>query len=196
MGLGLTVGLLADLKQEDPEFCDELIEEFAVINKLLEANGLSTHSEPDNIEVWDADMPGYSGIHYLRRLAAHVDSGQGMPEPGDDDSSDDEILQAYYEDNGKFSFQRRFDHLILHSDADGSYVPIDFPKVLASTKQIEINGHYLGSSQQLLRECDKLAKPLEIPEEFTSESSELFEAAAYQGQGECLWQRYGTESFC
>lgn len=81
-------------------------------------------------------------------------------------------------------------------DAEGFYVPIDFPKVLYSTDKIEITGEALGSSQQLLKECEQLAGLFEIPEELTAERPELWDASANQGNGQSMWQRYGTKAYC
>jgi hypothetical protein len=207
MGLALSVGLLSDLKRNDNEGFEAFSTYFVNLNRLLESNNLPVHSEPFDIEPWDAEMFGYSGLHYLRRLAAYVDSGIELPGPGDDNSAQDERLEAYFSDvigkqpsfltalfRKRKGFKRGFDHLIVHSDAEGFYLPLDFPGVLFADDE-EIPGGMVGSTPRLLSECDRLAKILDIPAHITKDSDELWEAIESQGEGETLWQRYGVESF-
>src|SRR3970040_125744 len=159
MGLALSVGLLSDLKKNDPEGSATFSSYFGEVNKLLTANNLPSHVEPDGVAPWDAEMFGYSGLHYLRRLAAYVDSGLELPPPGNADSSDDERLAAYFghvtgEQPGMFKsllrkvprFRREFDHLIVHSDAEGFYLPLDFPDVLIANDGLQIPGGMVGST--------------------------------------------------
>src|SRR5688572_505740 len=67
MGLSLEVGILADLKEHDPEGAQQFREEFETLNRFLASEGLPPHHEPESCEVWSGDMWGYSGLHYLRR---------------------------------------------------------------------------------------------------------------------------------
>lgn len=62
-------------------------------------------------------------------------------------------------------FRREFDHLIVHSDAQGYYLPIEFDEVLFPPSDLAIPGGMVGSAQRL-----------PIPDGET-------------------WQRYGRESF-
>lgn len=208
MGLALVVGILSDLKKEDPEGFAAHSGYFDGANALLAANKAAPHEEPTDGEVWDAEMYGYSGLHYLRRLAAHVDMGGKLPGPGDENSSDDERLAAYFQDvidgtpgflqsllGKKSKFLRGFDHLIVHSDAEGFYLPADFPEVLFGDDQTEIPGGMVGSAPRLLKECERLARILEIPPDITKDSEELWVAADTQGEGDAVWQQYGVESF-
>jgi hypothetical protein len=208
MGLALSVGLLADLKQNDTEGFADFSAHFSAVNKLLAARGLPGHTEPDDIAPWDAEMYGYSGMHYLRRLAAHVDSGLSLPEPGNENSSEDKRLEAYFDHvanrspgfvKGLFGrrnkFRREFDHLIVHGDAEGFYLPQDFQSVLFDEDGLGIPGGMVGSTPRLMSECDRLARILEIPPQITKDSDELWGAADSQGQGDSIWQRYGVESF-
>ena len=208
MGLSLSVGMLSDLKEHDTEGLEFFREYFKEANKVLAANGLPAHVEPHDCAVWNADMYGYSGLHYLRRLAAYVDSGSDMPAPGTNDSSKDERLQGYFDDvEGKrpgifkslfskpFRYGRNFDHLIVHSDAEGFYLPQDFPDVLFATNGEDVPGGMIGSTPRLLRECEQLAKVLGIPPDLDTQSEALWEASDSQGEGDELWQRYGVESF-
>ena len=79
----------------------------------------------------------------------------------------------------------------MHSDAEGFYVPVEFDDVLFSD---DVPGTMLGSSQGLVRECEELARSLDIPPGLDPESDELWQASEEQGTGEG-WRQYGVESF-
>ena len=208
MGLALGVGFLGDLRKNDPEGFDAFVSYFNDVNALLAESGLPPHTEPTEVSSWDAEMYGYSGLHYLRRLAAYVDSGVELPGPGGQDSSKDPRLEAYFNDvtgerggvlkslfRKRPQFKREFDHLIVHSDAEGFYLPINFPHVLFASDEHQIPGGMVGSTPSLLAECDRLARVLGIPSELTKDADELWEAADSQGEGATLWEQYGVESF-
>jgi hypothetical protein len=140
-------------------------------------------------------MFGYSGLHYLRRVAAHLELRGKLPGPGNNEASKDAVMQEYFDIArgaarglkrllGKLEPRRQsFDHLLLHSDAEGFYVPIDFDKVLYAEDGLKLAGAMLGSSQQLLRECVRLRDALGIPDDIDPESDQLREAADSQGEG-------------
>lgn len=208
MGLALCVGMLSDLKKNDEEGFKEFNKSFQALNNLLHENGLPSHNEPLGVEPWAAEMFGYSGLHYLRRLAAYVDCSKELPMPGDDDSSEDEILGAYFNHASSMmpgflksifrvqnKFHREFDHLILHSDAEGFYLPLEFSEVLFAADEEIIPGGMVGSVPILLKECDRLAQILGIPDALTKDDDELWDAAEIQNEGKALWQLYGRESF-
>jgi hypothetical protein len=207
VGLSLSVGIIADLKVNDPEAAEDIVECFSFAGDLLADAGLPQHVEPMECEVWDAQMFGYSGLHYLRRIAAHIDAGLPPPSPGDEKSSADPLLEAYFADvlgkkpglvrrlfKKQSRFARSFDHLIVHSDAEGFYLPQDFPCVLFADDK-KLPGGMLGSVPRLLAELDRLAEVLGVPEDLHSQSEELWEAADSQGEGDALWQIYGIESY-
>ena len=207
MGLDLSVGIIADLGVNDPEGVEDFAKHFAFVRQLLREEGLPQHLEPTDCEVWSAQMYGYSGLHYLRRIAAFIDAGLPLPPPGDNKSSGDAILEAYFDDvigkkgnllqrlfNKKPKFARSFDHLIVHGDSAGFYLPQDFPSVLFADDN-ELPGGMLGSVPRLLAELDRLAEVLGLPENLHSQSEDLWEAADSQGEGATLWERYGIESF-
>lgn len=190
MGLALCVGILGDLRENDPEGFDACASYFDHVNALLAESGLPRHVEPTDVGPWDAEMYGYSGLHYLRRLAAYVDSGAELPGPGGQDSSKDPRLEAYFNDvtgehggvlksllRKRPQFKREFDHLIVHSDAEGFYLPIDFRQVLFASNEDRIPGDMVGSTPRLLSECDRLARVLGIPPQVTRDADELWEAA-------------------
>lgn len=203
MGLSIFVGLGTTLKEEgEGESVERLEQDFEVINDLLESFGLPPHQEPYDLEagqVVSFDMYGYSALHHLRRIAAHLALREELPPPGDTEAADDPILQEYYElfdesfAEGKAGGMY-FQHLIIHSDAEGYYLPIEFEEVLVADPSLEIAGDTIGSAQRLLAECLELARALELPADLDPESEEVCDAAERQGEGGEGWRRYGVES--
>jgi hypothetical protein len=78
LGLNLEVGILADLKRHDPDRYQNYREEFLRLNQFLVDSGLEHHQEPEDLpaeQVFSCQMWGYSGLHHLRRIAAHLALG-------------------------------------------------------------------------------------------------------------------------
>jgi hypothetical protein len=207
MGLALEVGILVDLEEHDPEGRAFYEASFAATNELLRAAGLPPHDEPTDCEVWSAEMFGYSGLHYLRRVAVHLDAGNDLPQPGAEETLDDPLIERHLDDYlgkgtgllGRLSrkrprFARGFDHLLVHSDTEGFYLPQDFDQVLIDPEQ-HVPGGMLGSTPRLLAELDRLASRLEIPDALDAESDALWQAAESQGEGDAVWERFGMESY-
>jgi hypothetical protein len=151
------------------------------INGVFESFGLPLHREPFDVEderTFECDMIGYSGLHYLRRLAAHLALGRVLPPPGDDGAASDPVLSDYYKIFDA-SFARAeaadmpFQHLIVHGDAEGYYLPVEFDDVIIPDASLEIAGGMLGSSHALLRECKELALALELPESLSFEDESV-----------------------
>jgi hypothetical protein len=207
MGLAVAIGSLAELLANDEEGAEFFREQMVRLSDFLASVGLSPHCEPETCDVFSCDMYGYSGIHYLRRIAAHLDLRGILPAPGGPDSSKDEVMEEYYrlaEKSGpgfvgklfgKKTRQRSFDHLLLHSDAEGYYLPQDFSSVLFPPERYQIPGCMIGSSVRLNDECMRLAAALQLPLELDPEGKEVWEAIDSQGKGDSHWQRYGIESF-
>lgn len=208
MGLSLEVGILADLRENDEEGYQHFRDQFDALNTHLSGASLPLHDEPVDCDVWSCEMFGYSGLHYLRRIAAHLDSSGQLPDPGSDNASEDLVLKQYFEHvigrkpplaqrifAKQPRFLRAFDHLIVHSDAEGFYLPIEFSDVLYPDEKLEVAGGMIGSAVRLLDECKRIANVLEIPSDLDETSDALWEAADSQGEGERKWQRYGIESF-
>lgn len=209
MGLCVGVGVLADLGEHDPEGAEWARADFAKINAALRAAGLPAHHEPDALPAEatrvGGDLFGYSGLHYLRRIAAHLWEGRPVPPPGDQNAAGDLVLQRYHQQQGeprpgllgRLTGARargpRFDHLIMHSDAEGYYVPVDFPRVIFGAGDDDVPGGMLGSSPRLLAECEHLAAALGLPTDIDPEADAVFEAAESQGQG-TGWRAYGIEA--
>jgi len=206
MGLSIFVGILADQRESDVEGYQHYKGQLELVGALLARAGLPAHHEPESCATWEAEMFGYSGLHTLRRVAAHLELRGAIPPPGDDASANDPALGQYLDIAtgtprglrrllGKPKPRRQaFDHLILHSDAEGFYVPIDFDDVLRGDDAHLAVGGMVGSSQQLLRECVRLRDALGIPVDIDPEADLLWEAADAQGEG-VGWQRYGIEAF-
>lgn len=208
MGLGLSVGFLKDMRENDDEGYDYFKRTLVKVNEALATVGLPTHIEPEDLSPTDevsSAMFGYSGLHYLRRIAAHITYNGKIPSPGNDKASKDPLLEKYYQESIApapaglskwFSRPRKFmfNHLILHSDAEGYYLPADFEDVIFPDGALKIPGAMIGSSRRLLAECQSLAKALHLPTDIDPESEELWEAADEQGKGEG-WRAYGVESF-
>jgi hypothetical protein len=207
MGLVVEVGFLERMLSDDEEGAVWFREELGKLNPYLESCGLRAHTEPESCPIFSAEMYGYSGLHYLRRVAAHLELRGKLPEPGTQDAAQDSVLVEYFALLEKPSLSvfsrlfarkpkaRGFDHLIFHSDAEGFYLPQDFVEVLFPPPERKISGGMIGSSQRLAVETARLAKALELPLTLDPESDEVFAAVEAQGEGEARWQRYGVESF-
>ena len=203
MGLAICVGMSTEVREGDPEYAEFFDRQMEAVNGVLESFGLPEHSEPadlDDERTFECEMPGYAGLHYLRRLAAHLALKGELPEPGDEDSASDTVLNDYQKifdasfGQGKAS-GIPFQHLIIHSDAEGYYLPLEFDDVLIPDASLEIAGGMVGSAPMLLRECRELAQALELPEGLSLEDEALWEALDNQGQGATKWERYGMESY-
>jgi hypothetical protein len=153
MGLDVAVGVLGDT---DEEGADSLREELALVNEVLEANGLPAHHEPDEVDVRSRSgicgFP-YSWLHALRRAYAQVllrPSKALQPLPADEDGADEPAVG---------SFSDVSSHLLTHSDAEGFYVPVDFTEVIVDES---LPGGLLGSSQRLLAELRRVAPAIGV----------------------------------
>jgi hypothetical protein len=204
MGLTVSVGLGTVLREEgDDEFLERLERHLEVINELLESFGLPPHREPPDLDAGQTlslAMYGYSGLHYLRRLAAHLALEEELPPPGDEEAAQDPVLQEYYQFFDESFAEGKaagipFQHLIIHSDADGYYLPVEFDDVLVADPSLEIPGDAVGSSHRLLAECLELARRLELPDDLDVESEAVSAALETQGEGESGWRRYAVESY-
>ncbi len=160
MGLAISVGILADVMENDPEDADWVREEIEQINLVLSERDLPPHAEPESLPSFSTrdamDSFPYSFLHYLRRFYAHVKADSSwQPTPileGQDPIDDDPFYKEFEIDCDS--------HLLCHSDAEGYYVPIDFDEVIVDER---VSGEMLGSSVRLMDELVKVAPYLNIP---------------------------------
>src|SRR5262245_5840287 len=102
MGLAVSVGVLAADPDADPEDVKRLRGDFGQVNRVLAANNLPAHVEPEALPEFPyrgqpLSFP-YSWIHYLRRAVAYarqapdefcpVEDGEN---PADDERVDEEL---------------------------------------------------------------------------------------------------------
>jgi hypothetical protein len=162
MGLAMSVGQLAFLRREDPDGYEPLLKAFADVNRVLEANGLPPHHEPeelpDLVERYTSIGQPYSWLHYLRRAIAHVLRGRKKLTPCTGDPTEDDLYDRVLCSSDS--------HIICHSDCEGYYVPSDFPEPLYDDlpdgAEHCIAGGILGSSQGAMRELVLVAPLLKI----------------------------------
>src|SRR5262249_30986520 len=139
-------------------------------------------------------MYGYSGLHRLRRIGAYLALGRPMPPPGDHDAAEDPVLQDYF--NRFLAGERlKYEHLIVHSDAEGFYVPVDFERPIVVDDGVPLAGGMLGSTQRLLAECLELADALGVPAGMKAESSLRFNFFRDVIRGGEKWQPYASETY-
>jgi hypothetical protein len=159
MGLGLATHFLADQLVHDPEGADWARKQVALINAWLSDEGLPAHDEPEKLGTLRkrrhvGGFP-YSFLHYLRRAYARHQRGlpplplkKGENPLGDGTVADVASMMA--------------SHLLCHSDAEGFYVPIEFPEPLFDVAERGVPGGMLGSSQALMRELVEVAPAIGI----------------------------------
>lgn len=202
MGLSICVGLPAEVREGDPEYLEYFDGQAEAVNGVLDAFGLPEYREPFDIEderTFECETYGDAGLHCLRRLAAHLALKGELPEPCDVGAAGDPVLADYNKIFEAAFAQGRaaempFQHLVIHSDAEGYYVPVEFDAVIILDASQEVAGNIIGSSHALLRECGELARALGLPEGLSAEDEALWEAAENQGEGGAGWERYGVES--
>ncbi|MBC6462350.1 hypothetical protein [Actinomadura sp. HBU206391] len=205
MGLDVVVGVFGEFDEDE---CAEFAEDFAVVRRELSAAGLPSWQEPrlDEDDVVLQDMLGYSGLHHLRRVAAHLAASGTVPAPVEENPADDPVLKAAYaggpahawtvkgefvDRRGAAAAEPTFDHLIQHSDCEGYYVPVDFAPVLISD---DVLGGYVGSSQRLLEECLRVAEALDLPIDLDPDSDEIRDLLDGRVEPTVEWQRHGIAS--
>ena len=76
MGLGITIGILADLAESEPEGAAWVRQNLQATADVMPRAGLAPHKEPEATEAWSASGYGYSGPHALREVAGLVWQGE------------------------------------------------------------------------------------------------------------------------
>jgi hypothetical protein len=160
VGLAISVGLLADLNENDQEGAKWLRDSLNKVNEVLRENDLPQHTEPEKLPklMSRASTNGYpySFLHHLRRFAAHASQNPNWkpkPFPDTEGPADDPAID---EESSRFE-----SHLLCHSDCEGYYLPIDFPEPIFADEE-RIRGGMLGSSQGLIRELIAVAPYLSV----------------------------------
>ena len=154
MGLGISVGMLADLMENDEEGAEWFREELDTLNAVLQQNGLPGHTEPESIEEFmpsGIDSFPYSFLHYLRRAYVCVRKGVELRQ-GEFTDDDERLID-------EFTNANLDSHLLVHSDAEGYYVPQDFPEPVSDDN---LTGGFAGSTQRLMGELQQAAPALGI----------------------------------
>lgn len=204
MGLNLTVGIVAGTIRYTPERLNYHYEQFAAINTVLVESGQPEHVEPEDIESWSMELHGHGGLQTLRRIAAHLWAHQSVPEPakrgaaGVPETGSDTLINAYFEvvqrwlRGGETRYPMAYEHLILHSDDRGYYLPIRFADVIFTPPSLNIAGSMFGSAPVLADECRQLLGALQALPDLQPDGDEVREAIINPGRGEG-WQRYGAE---
>lgn len=188
--MGLTVAVFSV-----PKYIAD--EGLRALEELLKSEGVPVPPWPTDIEKWDGDAFGYSGLHSLRRVAAYLALAGALPPPlkkGEDANADPHIDDYYqeYEDSMAEDKPMPFEHLMIHSDAEGLYLPLDFPRVLFADGPI-IPGEMVGSLPRLMFELNTIAQALSLPAALRFGDDAMVAAAENPG-GEG-WRRYGVEAY-
>jgi len=217
MGLTIVVGFLAREARDNVEEVEVFKEDYHALNAVLAEAGMPPHHEPLDIsecDSFEAQMLGYSGLHAIRRLAAYYVCEGRLPPPGSFDRSvEDPVTELLYQQLQQNLVPQRdnflpsllsgeqvastFQHLMLHSDCEGFYLPTDFEHVIFDNAepQREGIGGMIGSAPRLLKECLVLAQLINLPLDLDIESEEMWEAADDPPLEGELWQIYGIEAF-
>ncbi|MCA9567718.1 MAG: hypothetical protein KC656_07740 [Myxococcales bacterium] len=157
MGLGISVGILADLNRNDPEGAAYFRDQLEVLNRYLTDQMLPLHLEPESLpplaRTTCTSFP-YSFLHYLRRIYARArqdPAWSATPCARDEDPALDPAV-----DEETFMFTS---HLLCHSDAEGFYLPVDFTELITGD---DVLGGFAGSTHRLQEELVVCAHALGI----------------------------------
>ncbi|MEO7688159.1 MAG: hypothetical protein ABIS51_02660 [Sphingomonas sp.] len=214
MGLNIVVGYLAEQLEYDEEGASWHRDVLNDLNLVLAEAGEAPHHEPEEIpggsQSWESY--GYSGLHHARRLAAWLVINRRLPPPcAYEKAADDAVLAQFYRQHEEYLrrgptkgllglFKSRkppFVHLMLHSDAEGFYLPRALPSVIFDqhSPQRDGIGGMVGSAEGLLGECRELAHALSIPLGTDPESEEIYENVEDPPADGEPWQRLPIETF-
>ncbi len=156
MGLAVSVGSLSEFNKLDGEAAEWIEREVAQINQALSERSYGSFLEPSELPKLGnrcslSSYP-YSWLHYLRRAYAHTKAGMTLePLPDGVNAADDTVT---LDESAKME-----SHLLCHSDAEGFFVPIDFPEIVFDDR---IAGSMVGSSFRLQDELRTVAGALGI----------------------------------
>lgn len=217
MGLTVAVGLYAQNLAEDGDDADFLDEPFEMLNMVLAEQGMAPHAEPRSIahdRYFEAPMWGYGGLHALRRLAAFLVLKGTLPPVGASYESyaNDPVAEQFGRVHEHYLLNRdkrkflglfggppprpKFQHLVLHSDAEGFYLPRSFDEVIVDFTEPQRPGlgMMIGSSAALLEECRELADTLHLSDDADPESDAFLEFMDSPRSDGPHWQAYPVEA--
>lgn len=195
MGLTVCVGTPKDVEDVIRE---RYASDFRLINQLLKAEGVAAHKERvPSRDWWSAEM-SYGSLHFLRRFAAGVAVNGVPPEPlkKNANAAAAPEIQTYWEKREANEIGAKYDHLIFHSDAEGYYVPVDFPDVLNCDSAVPLPGDWLGSAIRLKHECADLATRLGLLPtiDFDPDDDNAWKQLKKTTRG-AVWHKYPIEAF-
>jgi hypothetical protein len=96
LGLDVKVGVLAGSNEDENYALYKA--EFEILNKVLRAEGVSEHVEPEELtDIFTCDMSHHAD-HCLRRVAAYFALGKPIPPPCSGNATEDPILRLDYWD--------------------------------------------------------------------------------------------------
>lgn len=209
------------------DFSSSAEEHFAQLNMTLEAAALPPHREPAEARggvPWMLEIGGYGCFYHLRRVAACVALGHGLPRPTMDFEEvwSDPVLRQYYrkyrlkkprpksaatgtpaadEDPGS-SIRRSgapFAHLMQHqyAAAFGYYLPVEFAEVIVALEPLTEwpDPVGVGSCYALHRECATLAKHLQFPPDIPIEELDQLRRREEDPTARTGWERFALECF-
>lgn len=192
MSLEITVGLLYLLSNiGEYEGLNYYKDMFNDINKVLKRHNIDTYKEPINLkreEIFYFQIK-YSVVASLKKLAAYIALNEVLPSPNYQNKN---IIEQYMKEK---KHKHSFDHLILHSDCDGFYVPVQFNEIVLLEPSLNIEGTIIGSSYKLIKECELIANFLGLPLDLDLESEEIDEIFESENLGPERWKEYIVESF-
>lgn len=212
MGLSIVVGILPELKKNDPADLDYFHDQFRRVNQALHHAHVAEHKEPEEADgvPWIFDMKGFKTLHYLRRLAAYLCLRDTLPSPGDEDCSTDPIneqwcMWATGHQPKTFMAQLLgnrteetlpYEHLMVHHDGNGFYLPQHMKRVVIAPESYGVMGeNIIGSAYSLMDDCQRIAEAIDLPLDVDPESEEVQEACEKQGKVTGSWQQFGIESY-
>ena len=188
--------MLADLLINDEEGAAWMEEDLAKLNGVLAKAGLALHAEPRETDILSVGTYGYSGLHYLRRCAAHLHYAGALPSQERDGNPTEDAHYVRYSNTfqtenatlepGSFAglSQRPTDLLVMHSDAEGYYLPQRFEHVLIAGDQAY---GWVGSSYALLKECELVAAALRLPTGLLANGEDLAQCDSRRAKTQGRW---------
>lgn len=202
MGLTVIVGIVEEVGADEEERHDNLAL-FERRNAALRDAGVEPHDEPEAVpDGFEADVGGYMPLHFLRAAAARLwSTGFLRPPPRGDDPAKDPLLSSYFDASVSTAVERHrhtwlgtpdrghgtFDHLILHSDAEGCNLSVAMDRPL----EADVGDGYeiIGSVSGWLSECRRLAREIPVPSDVLRDPERAF--AGWQEPG--LWGGLGVQ---